>query len=100
MLVRVITGVTGDQVFPACFLNKVRIGGTANLVGAVQVKQGSTVLETFAAATVPGVEREYSNLKFVARAVKRYLEEVRQGENATVETFLNAMKLERKRRIG
>lgn len=43
---------------------------------------------------------QYSNLKFVARAVKRYLEEVRQGENPTVETFLNAMKLERKRRIG
>ena len=66
MLARVITGVTGDQVFPACFLTKVRVAGTAVLVGAVQVKQGAAVLETFAAATAVGVEREYEQLKFDA----------------------------------
>lgn len=64
MLVRVITGVLGDQVFPACFLNKVRVAGVANLVGAVQIKQGANVLETLPIAAVPGTEREYANTKF------------------------------------
>lgn len=60
MLVKVITGVTGDVPFPACFLSKVRIAGVANLVGAVQVKQGASVLETFPAASTPGTERDYA----------------------------------------
>lgn len=66
MLVRIITGVTGDQPFPACFLNKVRVGGVAALAGTVQIKQGATVLETLAIATAVGVEREYQNTKFDA----------------------------------
>lgn len=59
MLTRLITGVTGDQTFPACWLSKVRVAGVANLVGAVQIKQGATVLETIPAAAVPGTERDY-----------------------------------------
>jgi hypothetical protein len=59
MTPRLITGVTGDQTFPACFLCKVRVVGTANLVGAVQIKQGTTVLETIPAAATPGTERDY-----------------------------------------
>jgi hypothetical protein len=66
MLVRVITGVTGDQAFPACWLRNVRVGGTAALVGAVQIKQGSNVLETLAAATAVGVERDFDDTKFDA----------------------------------
>lgn len=60
MLVRVITGVVGDQPFPACFLSKVRVGGLAALIGAVQIKQGAAVLETLPAATAVGVERDYA----------------------------------------
>lgn len=60
MLVRVITGVTGDVPFPVCFLAKVRVAGTAALAGAVQIKQGSNVLETLAIGTAVGVEREYA----------------------------------------
>lgn len=64
MLVKVITGVTGDVPQPACFLNKVRVGGTANLIAAIQVKQGATVIDTIPIGAVPGTEREYVNLKF------------------------------------
>lgn len=60
MLVKVITGVTGDQPFPACFLSKVRVGGVAALAGAVQIKQGATVLETLPIATAVGTERDYA----------------------------------------
>jgi hypothetical protein len=64
MLEKVITGVTGDQVFPPCFLFKVRVGGTAALLGTVQIKRGATVIETLAIATAVGIERHYENLKF------------------------------------
>jgi hypothetical protein len=60
MLAKVITGVTGDQSFPACTLSKVRVGGTANLVGAVQIKQGATVLETIPIGATPGTERDFA----------------------------------------
>lgn len=60
MLAKVITGVTGDQPFPACFLSKVRVAGVANLVGAVQIKQGATVLETIPIGAVPGTERDFA----------------------------------------
>jgi hypothetical protein len=60
MIARLITGVTGDQAFPACHLSKVRVVGTANLVGAVQIKQGATVLETIPAAATPGTERDFA----------------------------------------
>lgn len=60
MLVKVITGVVGDTLFPACFLKKVRVAGVANLVGAVQIKQGATVLETIPIAATPGTERDFA----------------------------------------
>lgn len=58
-LPKVITGVTGDQAFPPCFLKKIRVAGTANLAGAVQIKQGATVLETIPIGATPGTERDY-----------------------------------------
>ena len=66
MLSRVITGVTGDVPFPACWLRTVRVAGTAALVGAVQIKQGATVLETLPAATAVGTERDFDDTKFDA----------------------------------
>lgn len=68
MRVKLITGVTGDQSIGPCNLRTVRVAGTANLVGAVQVKQGGTVIETIAAATVPGVERDWDDTAFDATA--------------------------------
>lgn len=66
MLTRIITGVVGDVPFPACWLDRVRVAGTANLVGAVQIKEGNNVLETIPIAAVPGTERVYSSRKFDA----------------------------------
>lgn len=60
MIARLISGVGGDTVFPACFLSKVRVAGTANLVGAVQIKQGATVLETIPVGATPGTERDFA----------------------------------------
>lgn len=60
MLVKVISGVTGDQVQPQCFLSKVRVGGVANLVAAIQIKQGATVIETIPIGAVPGTERDFA----------------------------------------
>lgn len=60
MLVRVITGVTGDQTFPNCFLSRVRVAGGAALAGAVVIRQGLTVLETLPIATAVGIERDYA----------------------------------------
>jgi hypothetical protein len=64
MLTRVITGVTGDQAFPACWLRTVRVAGTANLVGAVQIKRDGNVIETIPAAATPGTERDFDDTKF------------------------------------
>ena len=64
MPIKVITGVTGDQAFPPCFLRQVRVGGAANLAGTVQIKRGSTVLETLPIGATPGTKREYVDTKF------------------------------------
>jgi hypothetical protein len=61
---RVITGVTGDQLIGPAILQKVRVGGAAALAGAVQIKRGAAVIETLAAATAVGVEREFAGAKF------------------------------------
>lgn len=60
MLARIITGVTGDQVFPACWLSKVRVEGAAALAGAVTIKQGATTLVTLPIGTAVGVERDFA----------------------------------------
>ena len=60
---RLITGVTGDQPFPSCVLRSVRIAGTANTLGAIQIKRGSTVLETIPAGSAPGAARDYGKGK-------------------------------------
>lgn len=64
MKCKLITGVTGDQMIAAVYLRRVRVTGVANLVGAVQIKAGSTVLETFAVATVPGTDRWWEDTSF------------------------------------
>lgn len=63
-----VTGSTGDQPQGAAILHRVRVGGTANLAGAVQIKRGSTVLETLPAASAPGTERVFEGLHFPANA--------------------------------
>ena len=64
MRVKLITGVTGDQLVAFANLRRIRVAGTANLVGAVQIKQGSTVLETIPAATTPGTDRWWEDCAF------------------------------------
>jgi hypothetical protein len=64
MRVKVITGVAVDQNLGFLNLRAVRVGGTANLAAAVTVKQGSTVLHTFAIAAVPGTEVMFHDLSF------------------------------------
>lgn len=66
---KIITGVAGDQVQPPCFLQKVRVAGVANLVAAVQVKLGATVLDTIPIGATPGTEREYASMHFDPLAV-------------------------------
>lgn len=61
---KLITGVTGDQRLSPCSLRTVRVVGTANLIGAVQIKKAGTVIETLAAATTPGTERDYDDASF------------------------------------
>lgn len=60
MIAKIITGVTGDQTFPACHLSKVRVAGAAALAGAVVIKQGANTLETLAIGTAVGVERDFA----------------------------------------
>lgn len=64
MRVKLITGVTGDQMVTAAYLRRIRVAGVAALAGAVQVKAGSTVLETLAAATAVGVDRWWEDCAF------------------------------------
>jgi hypothetical protein len=64
MRCKLITGVTGDQLVAMALLRRVRVAGTANLVGAVQIKAGSTVLETLPAASTPGTERWWEDTQF------------------------------------
>jgi len=51
-----------------------------------------------AAARLKEEARTLGNMKFVDRATARYLREVRQGQDASLETFLNAIAQEKKRR--
>lgn len=65
----IITGATGDQVVAggvAVEVTLIRVGGIANLVGAAQIKDGGTVVETFAAASVPSTERRYAPTIFTS----------------------------------
>ena len=64
MRMRVITGSATDFPFSLVQLRTVRVGGTANLVGAVQIKRGTTVIETIPAAATPGTERDWDDLQF------------------------------------
>ena len=64
MRVKLITGVTGDQMVAAANLRRVRVAGVAVLVGAVQIKAGATVLETLAAASAIGTERWWEDVAF------------------------------------
>lgn len=67
----VVTGTLGDNVVTnaACRVMAVRVGGTANTVGATQVKNGGVVVETLAAASTPGTGREYYGANFTALTV-------------------------------
>jgi hypothetical protein len=69
MRVKLITGVTGDQRLSPSSLRRIRVAGTAALVGAVQVKQGGTVIETLAIGTAVGVEREYDDGTFGSTSI-------------------------------
>lgn len=64
MRTKLITGVTGDQRNSPCYLRRIRVVGTAVLVGAVQIKKGGTVIETLAAASAVGTERWYEDAHF------------------------------------
>ena len=64
MKCKLITGVTGDQALSPVNLRRIRVAGVAALVGAVQVKQGGSVIETLPAATAPGVDRWYEDAGF------------------------------------
>jgi hypothetical protein len=62
-----ITGATGDnqtssRTTAVCYA--IRVGGTGNLAGAVQIKNGTAVIETLAIATTPGTQREYYGTLF------------------------------------
>lgn len=46
-------------------LKAVRVAGTANLAGAVQIRDGSTVIETMAIASTPGTAREFYDTQFI-----------------------------------
>ena len=61
-----VTGATGDQTVTAsaALVKFVRVGGTANLVTAVIVKDGATTVETLPAASTPGTQRDYDGIKF------------------------------------
>lgn len=64
MRTKLITGVTGDQRLSPCTLRTVRVAGTANLIGAVGIKKGGTVIETIPAAATPGTERDFDDATF------------------------------------
>lgn len=66
MRVKLLTGAGGavDQPLTPCNLRRIRVAGTAALVGAVQIKQGATVIETLPAATAIGVDRWYEDATF------------------------------------
>lgn len=64
MRVKLITGVTGDQALSPCNLRRIRVAGTANLIAAVQIKQGSTVIETLPIGATPGTDRWYEDAAF------------------------------------
>jgi hypothetical protein len=53
-----------DQRLSPCSLRTLRVAGTAALAGIVQIKQGGSVIETLAAATAVGVERDYDDMAF------------------------------------
>lgn len=62
-----VTGATGDtfvSLGTTAVLYSVRVAGTAVLVGAVQVKNGTTVQETLAAASAIGLDRPYYGALF------------------------------------
>lgn len=56
-----VTGASGDTVISASpvELLEVRVGGAADLTGAVGVKTGSTTIETLAALAKLGDSRKY-----------------------------------------
>lgn len=84
MRCKVITGVTGDQDLSFLNLRAVRVGGTANLVGAVVVKQGATVLDTLAIAVVPGTERLYHDTSFNSDQGKLVINMANAGDTVLV----------------
>lgn len=64
MRVKLITGVTGDQMVATANLRRVRVAGLAALIGAVQIKAGATVLETIPVAAPPGTEHWWEDTTF------------------------------------
>lgn len=65
----VITGVSTEQVIGApnrpTLVNRIRVGGTANLAGACIIENGATaVIETIPLGATPGTERVYDSARF------------------------------------
>lgn len=65
--VNIVTGSTANQLLgqrAPSQVAAVRVGGTANLVGTITVRNGATVIDTIPAASTPGTSREYYGVVF------------------------------------
>lgn len=69
MRVRVVVGTGADVDLGKCALRAVRVGGTANLVGACAIKQDAATIETIPAAATPGTERNFNDSYLTPPAV-------------------------------
>lgn len=62
----IVSGVTGDQAVSSgvpAIVKAVRVGAGAALAGAVQVKDGGTVKDTFNLGLAAGTERDYKGAR-------------------------------------
>ena len=65
----ILTGATTNNLVSAgqpASVAAVRVGGTANLVGTITIRNGGTVIETIPAASTPGASREFYGAEFSA----------------------------------
>lgn len=84
MRMRVISGSAADFPFSFVNLRTVRVGGVANLVGTIQVKQGTTVIETIPVGAVPGTERDFDDLAFDVNTGQLQINLTNAGDTALV----------------
>lgn len=61
-----VTGATGDIVVSAqaAYVRAIRIGGTAVNTSAVVLKNGTTAVETLAASSAVGTQRDLFGVRF------------------------------------